>query len=381
MYDYLLKLEAYELTRRTSINWERLMQIRHLKDRMVRKCQRLSKASPAMKKATKGEPFGFQTIVAPSDFRLKEMEKWFREQQKRATGTSKPVVSRPEKPTVASSTRPPQQQPSSTKPQTLIRAPANSEKLKEQAKPRGVQGPPQQEQRSISLPNSKRERAPPPRTYSPAPLPIILVAQREDYGLEPSFVEFASIEEVERSPIPPEISGINTSRQDGSTSPDSNPDVTKADRPSLARQPSRIKKTSISELAKNVSWVDGQELDKQIARYAAAAKQAQSAGELQRSHHFFLLEFIIVAGTWNEVRKLYFEQLRGLHNLHEQVCEGLDQLRTETEHLQRVEESVRRQREMLKASFADFENKYSQFQGKGTARPLIASQQTNQVDQ
>lgn len=66
--------EAFELSRR-SVNWERVLAVRHLKERMIRKCQRLSPPLPTRKLAH-GEKFIFQSIVAPSDFRLREMEKW-----------------------------------------------------------------------------------------------------------------------------------------------------------------------------------------------------------------------------------------------------------------------------------------------------------------
>ena len=54
------------------------MQIRHLKDRMIRKCQRLARGSvPHDRNAPHSM---FLTIHAPPDFRLKEMERWFRDQ-------------------------------------------------------------------------------------------------------------------------------------------------------------------------------------------------------------------------------------------------------------------------------------------------------------
>jgi hypothetical protein len=80
MYEQLLKFEAFELGKKSGLSWERILEIRHLKDRMIRKCQKLAKTSTSRRPS---EPFIFQTLVAPSDFRVKEMEKWFQQQQTR----------------------------------------------------------------------------------------------------------------------------------------------------------------------------------------------------------------------------------------------------------------------------------------------------------
>lgn len=70
-------------------------------------------------------------------------------------------------------------------------------------------------------------------------------------------------------------------------------------------------------------------------------------------------------GKWDEVRVLYLEQIAGLENLHSQVKEGLEHLRSETDHLQRIDETIRRQRGMLDATFQEFEQKQALFQEKG----------------
>ncbi|KAI0669829.1 hypothetical protein C8Q78DRAFT_1037958 [Trametes maxima] len=77
-YGLLLKVEAAELTKDRAANWERIVEIRHLKDRMIRKCTRLGRA--AVPKDKPAPRVMFQTIHAPPDFRLKEMERWFKMQ-------------------------------------------------------------------------------------------------------------------------------------------------------------------------------------------------------------------------------------------------------------------------------------------------------------
>ncbi len=73
-----------------------------------------------------------------------------------------------------------------------------------------------------------------------------------------------------------------------------------------------------------------------------------------------------------EVRKLYQDQVSGLEDLHAQVREGLDHLRLETTHLQRIEETIRQQREALGAGFQEFEQKQALFQVKGQSRFILA---------
>jgi len=65
------------------------------------------------------------------------------------------------------------------------------------------------------------------------------------------------------------------------------------------------------------------------------------------------------------VRTLYLEQITSLENLHIQVKEGLEHLRSETDHLQRIDESIRCQREALDATFQELEQKHTQFEEKG----------------
>jgi len=52
--------------------------------------------------------------------------------------------------------------------------------------------------------------------------------------------------------------------------------------------------------------------------------------------------------------------------LHRQVKEGLEHLRSETDHLQRIDETIRKQRGALDATFQEFEQKQTLFQEKGS---------------
>ncbi|KAH9982933.1 hypothetical protein BGW80DRAFT_1161357, partial [Lactifluus volemus] len=79
LYSQLLQLEVSQLAMGRNADWDRILHIRHLKDRMIRKCQRLSRTAH-----TPGTtPAAFRIVHAPPDFRLKEMERWLRDQVSR----------------------------------------------------------------------------------------------------------------------------------------------------------------------------------------------------------------------------------------------------------------------------------------------------------
>lgn len=206
------------------------MEIRHLKDRMVRKCKKLTKTTlPISKRSSRDDSFSFQTFIAPADFRVKEMEKWFWNQQQRA-------LSLPRRPTVSSGNPISALDPSSTK----LRI-----------------------NRSLTNPEQSTKQKPPvlhEATHgilSPPPLPVLLLSHREEYGLDDPVQQVAEHPDAQdQQPNPAESSS----------------------RPSLQRRPSCIKRNSLTEF-KTVSWADNQEWGAQVDNYAAAAREAQASGE------------------------------------------------------------------------------------------------------
>ena len=78
IYALLLKAELVELGKQRDASWECILDIRRLKDRMIRKCQRLAKVYSASNPGTR---ISFLTLHAPPDFRVKEIEKWIRRQE------------------------------------------------------------------------------------------------------------------------------------------------------------------------------------------------------------------------------------------------------------------------------------------------------------
>ncbi|TCD62219.1 hypothetical protein EIP91_007224 [Steccherinum ochraceum] len=85
IYAHLLRAEILELAKDKATSWDRIMEIRHLKDRMIRKCQRLARGASIRDKNT--SRVMFFTVHAPPDFRMKEMERWFRSQGPEITQT------------------------------------------------------------------------------------------------------------------------------------------------------------------------------------------------------------------------------------------------------------------------------------------------------
>lgn len=305
MYEQLLKFENYELSKKSTISWERILEIRHLKDRMIRKCQKLSKAiPPTTKNLPRGETFGFQTFIAPSDFRVKEMEKWFREQQKRPVTLSR----RPSAPVysttatlgsaycsahcIAAGFSCPHhsQHPSAHQ---IHRSATTSGALGKQRSSPLVKSMASHQSRLIqperiasSSDNKPLVASLTPATAligSPPPLPVLLLGHREEYGLDPPLIRT-----VESPPSEP----LNSWTEEQDSPPDPAPESSSTCQ--LRHRRSCIKRASIGDLVKTVSWADNQELDQQVSKYASAARSAQASG-LSTVPCFFIFYLLEVA--------------------------------------------------------------------------------------
>ena len=227
------------------------MEIRHLKDRMVRKCKKLAKTTLPdwSKRSPRGNSFAFQTFVAPPDFRLKEMEKWFRDQQQRA-------LSLPRRPIVSSGI--PSGPSSYNFP--VHRSFTNPEQSTKQKPPVLYKAMPAiQPFRLLQV----ERKSPSAGIMSPPPLPVLLLSHREEYRLDTPVQQFGLLP-TSASSLP------DVQEQKFNVADSSSP-------PSLQR-PSCIKRNSLSEF-KTVSWADNQEWDTQVDKYASAAREAQASGE------------------------------------------------------------------------------------------------------
>jgi hypothetical protein len=59
------------------------------------------------------------------------------------------------------------------------------------------------------------------------------------------------------------------------------------------------------------------------------------------------------------------EQMTGLETLHQEVEKSLEHIRSESEHLVRTDEMIRRQRSILQSTFRELEQKQMLLQEKG----------------
>src|SRR5258705_8325232 len=179
MYEQLLKLEHYEVSKKPSVSWDRLMEIRHLKDRMIRKCQKLAKTTvPVSKKPSRGDTFSFQTFVAPSDFRCKDMEKWFLKQQKRTPPVPRRTITAPGYGIIQEFTMSESRSPAVNQPlQRSITNPESSSKPRQSVSyhplilPMPISSP-------IPVPAGLNQ------VMSPPPLPVLLLSEREALGFD-----------------------------------------------------------------------------------------------------------------------------------------------------------------------------------------------------
>ncbi|GJJ09143.1 hypothetical protein Clacol_003365 [Clathrus columnatus] len=64
------------------IDWKHIAALRHVKDRLIKRCRQLGKFRPGY------EPFGKHSVIAPPDFTLRQLERWSRDQN--AFGFAKP---------------------------------------------------------------------------------------------------------------------------------------------------------------------------------------------------------------------------------------------------------------------------------------------------
>ena len=228
MYEQLLKFEAFELAKKPAPSPERILQIRHLKDRMVRKCNKLAKSSPPPGTSTS------HAIIAPPDFRLKEMEKWFKEQQKRTNALLHPQPTHLHCPQCVASSRPnrnPPPKPSVVTPRSIPTA-----------QPKVAMAPPSR--RSVS---------------SPPPLPHLLRISNPATGFDLSI-------DPQRISSAPEIPPTPPPQQQ------------------LTRRRSCIKRSSTGDFIKTVSWADDRGLTEHLSKYASLARQAQLSGQFNFSH-------------------------------------------------------------------------------------------------
>lgn len=359
MYEQLLRLEVMELEKQATVSWERILEIRHLKDRMMRKCQRLSRVLPP-KRIGRGDPFVFQTLIAPENFRLKEMETWFHQEQLRYKG--RPVVY----PTAQSA--PPRNSccvrcARATQPDLAVSAPSAAPYLKlDQARSSRVK---EVAPKSLKrMPTSSRAASPPTEAVkqelsvkeipiSPAFVPEdidletkltkadVVQAENADVDIAPPAHESIPIDAEERNdssdsstiaPTPPAsppplphllrisdtslVKDILEAESSTATELGQEPPAT---RPPLVRRRSCIKRSSVGDSVKTVSWADDREWTERLPKRPLTP------------------EPVVVEepdSTWGEN---YDEHVSRLDILHRELTKSLEEIRADPAHFRAVD--------------------------------------------
>ncbi|KAF8642285.1 hypothetical protein AX16_009556 [Volvariella volvacea WC 439] len=391
MYEQLLKLEAIELGKGSSLSWQRVLEIRHLKDRMIRKCHRLPGASSHRKLGRTGA-FAFQTIVAPADFRLKEMEKWFKHLQRSADAVLKRHnATHPDGVDSCSKC-------ASTKPSSArhIEGLKVNSKHRSSSSTKALPAPITSTPEVEAIPASSPTSAPAPTTIlpmpvpapstplpapDPTPLPVLVTVLPVGASTPHSVRSKSRISKASNSVIvaspPPSLApsspplphpyrhqhlrrvslddASNASKDDHSrkrtgtitgTPLTSDPleTVTEEDKvgemPTIRpRRRSCIKRSSISDLAKTVSWADNHELEEVLSSQTSDAR-------------------------WQEIRELCTQQMMGLQAFHSQVVQNLEQLRAEVAQLENIDTAIRTQRETMQQTITGLEETHATFEQK-----------------
>ncbi|KAF9270120.1 hypothetical protein L218DRAFT_1071608 [Marasmius fiardii PR-910] len=344
MYEQLLKLEKLELARK-NVSWERILEIRHLKDRMVRKCQKLSGVNPP-RKHSHNEPFAFQTIVAPADFRLKEMEKWFRQQQIRlATSTStRSPRTHAHAHTRSSCCARCAVSPRLGPTRTFVRR-----ETPEHIKIHPPASPASAKAKDVSKGKAKAVETPvlpdPVLPESPQSVTKELPAKAES---------IASISSIQLPPMSPPPLPILFRRGGVPASELPPPDDEKpavgssgVTPPPLRHRRSCIKRSNTGDSVKTVSWADDRELTERIAKFTSAAQEAG-----------------VVDKDWEELRQVYVHHMDKLEGLEGQVQASLSRLEAEAAHLRTVCEGIRGEKTTLQDVITQFGQKHSSYREK-----------------
>ncbi|KAL6309918.1 hypothetical protein BKA93DRAFT_722613 [Sparassis latifolia] len=407
LYAQLLRMEVAELAKDKSASWDRIVQIRHLKDRMIRKCQRLVRES--VPRETQGVRVAFHTVLASPDFRLKEMERWFRDQgaeitQPRAESSPAPYWCSKCSPQPAHASHPPvpvprrgqsmsrrapstqvgttsrpvgsmgystmhrsrSPSPSPHKRQTNRLYPSQTSRatgrvpvvVREEEHIKRIRPPGMNERRAV--PRTRVEAYPThEHAKSPEPLPIPH-RPREPHVDSPSVVESSPDEDElpSTSPSPPsaELHVNEPFTANGQALPTihEKPDAQQAPehRPLPRRRSSLKKSTSMSRLSvvsqtKSVAWAMDRDWIEQMSKYVKASGEAE-----------------VLSHELEELRAGYHERLEVMKGLCRDVTAASERVHQEMEVLHRSEEAVRTQENKLMLHNEQLEEKEAQLQAK-----------------
>ncbi|KAF8274059.1 hypothetical protein EI94DRAFT_1696341 [Lactarius quietus] len=414
LYSQLLQHEISELERGRLADWDRIVHIRHLKDRMIRKCQRLSR----MTHSPGTVPAAFRIVHAPPDFRLKEMERWLRDQEPRGK-SSKEARRQPSVETIntqSQTSHPPyaHAQPSS-RPPRAPRAPTSSASAQRASSSRVPATLKRQGSGSTRSSNYVGSRA------STDSLRQGLSAHTQPL---PSMHPFLSPVAEEQPESPPQASVLpnpfgSTPQQGGEESAFTSPEAARAGVVSPDPLPHLYRPPSMHVPMAEVSMMAGQPepmivpplpqivvepfppvesvpfgmpepvLDpsqpvagqsRPLLRRRSSLRQGRSSAngtpkvvswamDRDWADHLTKFDHVVYAAEFasselEEARKKFQEEISGVQNLRLTLAGALERLRIESDTLQREESVLRDREERMVASYERLKDKEARYKEK-----------------
>jgi hypothetical protein len=420
IYSELLSAETLELAKHKNASWERILEIRRLKDRMIRKCGRLSRVWGV---SGPGSGTLFRTVYAPADFRLKEMEKWIRHQQNtavvRSTQAIEPAVSRrssthslgrkssfccerctqPEagvnhhrRPSVSRSNRSSWVEPDAngtshpSRPRRSSTSSIHSISIQDGdhrysqtvyqtstaiddpiRNIHAVLEPYIEKPRNKTLPHRRSALfstdAPlveTPRVVSPDPLP-------HPYRNSNLFVAGDDDDSSDTT----DVDDARSTSETLESPPEKDVKGNSQLRPSLVHRRSSLKRSNGSirasmDATKNVAWAMDQDWQERLQKYEAAAKEAEIAGELLRYlRNYQITDIVRSDRDWEAARVSYERELADMRSLRQNISRTLINLRVETEKLQQEDEVMRDHEFKFRQSYKQLEQTQQRYRAKG----------------
>ncbi|KDQ63595.1 hypothetical protein JAAARDRAFT_29617 [Jaapia argillacea MUCL 33604] len=423
LYSALIQAEASELAQGKNTSWDRIMKIRHLKDRMLRKCQRLARVTSPK------QPVAFRTVHAPADFRMKELEKWVKDEGIVVTEEPPPVTPRHSVESLrsrgtcdcatcrrkAAANRPMTQSPKSS-PRASLKGqrpsylkPSRSASSLNAAKrasvasfiehhiPEPVQvfhvemptaHPSMNMPSPLFPPDASQLRASTPLPQSPNPVPLPMptdqpspIPERIDVrSPEPLPVPFrdSTLGTPYGAPVSmpiPEVSGVpipHSAPEAMLPAPQATTTTVPAGfipeeppRPAIPRRRSSLKQSSAfgrlsTGSAKSVAWAMDRDWIEQITQYERAITDLEVAGN-----------------EVDEIRASYQVQMSEVKDFRKHVNDALNRLQLDMERLRHGEDKMRALEDRLRSNYELLENKGKQYQ----IRAHAALEETKRVVQ
>ncbi|KAI9444770.1 hypothetical protein H4582DRAFT_1911177 [Lactarius indigo] len=420
LYSQLLQHEISELERGRRADWDRIVHIRHLKDRMIRKCQRLSRMAHGPGTA----PAAFRIVHAPPDFRLKEMERWIRDQEPRGKSTkevrrqpsaetantqsqtshppyahAQPSSRTTRAPRAPTSTASAQRASSSRVPGTLRRQGSGSTRsssnyVGSRASTDSLrQGPaihaqvPPSRHPFLSPVAEERPESPPPVSVlpnpfgdtpqhgavesaytspeaaradvvSPDPLPHLYHGGRDDGGTSQNPLWYPT-QELTQPPLGPEVPQIVEPYPPAEPVAVGMPQPMGMPEPVLDLGQSRplLRRRSSLRQGGGRTSVNG------TPKVVSWAMDRDWADHLTKFDHvIYAAEF--ASSDLEEARKKFQEEISGVQNLRMTLTGALERLRLESDTLQREEAVLREQEQRMVASFERLKEKEAHYKEK-----------------